>query len=73
MLMITLDINEPCTPIQSEIIGWMEKQRPDYMLLRETHRRSSRHGTAEMNPTRKREVAGSTPGLAQWVRDPAWP
>ena len=29
---------------------------------------SSHYGTAEVNPTRNHEVAGSTPGLAQWVR-----
>ena len=33
--------------------------------------RSFRCGTAETNPTSNHEVVGSTPGLAQWVKDRA--
>ena len=37
--------------------------------FRNVHFWSFHHGTVEMNPTRNHTVAGSTPSLAQWVKD----
>ena len=33
---------------------------------------SSRLGAAKMNPTGNHDVVGLIPGLAQWVKDPAF-
>ena len=33
---------------------------------------SSHRGAVEMNLTRNHEIAGSIPGLYQWVKDPAF-
>ena len=38
-------------------------------LFRKQGFQSSRCGAVEVNPTGNREVAGSIPGLTQWVKD----
>ena len=53
---------------------YCQKQKPKKLDLDQyqmCHGGSSHCGAAEMNLTRNHEVAGSIPGLAQWVKDSA--
>ena len=50
--------------------GGEGKEREQGRGLRVNLGWSSHRGAVEMNLTRNHEVAGSTPGLTRWVKDP---
>ena len=42
-----------------------------HLMIKKKFFWSSHSSAAETNPTRNQEIAGSIPGLHQWVKDPA--
>ena len=52
---------------------WYTHTMDYYSAIKKNEIRSSRVAQWLTNPTRNHKVAGSIPGLAQWVKDPVLP
>ena len=72
----------PHKAVRSGTAGGIERDHTYQLVLPKRFRKgyveislsgSSHRGSLEMNPTSIYKDAGSIPGLAPWVKDPAWP